>query len=306
MYKYIFRRILEAIPTLLILIAITFFLMRLAPGSPFTSERAYPPEIIANIEAKYHLNEPMWKQFLIYLNSLLHGDLGPSFKYKDFTVNQLVGQSFGASLKLGSISFLIVLALGITVGIIAALYQNTWIDYSVISLLVVGSVIPTIVAAPVLIYIFAVKLGWLPSGGWNGGALRNMILPIIIYVYGSMTFLARITRGNMIEVLTNNYIRTARAKGLSTRYIIVHHALRAVSVPVVQVLTLSFVGFITGSIIVEQIFGIPGLGQLYVQGATNRDYGLVLSITILSGVLIVLANIVNDILMAVVDPRIKF
>lgn len=306
MFKYILRRILEALPTLLILIAITFFLMRLAPGSPFTSERAYPPEIIANIEAKYHLNEPIWKQFLIYLNDLLHGDLGPSFKYKDFTVNQLVGQSFEASLRLGSIAFVIVLVLGITIGIVAALYQNSWVDYSVIGILVVGSVIPSIVAAPVLIYVFAVKLGWLPSGGWNGGAVRNMILPIIIYVYGSMTFLARITRGNMIEVLHNNYIRTARAKGLSTRYIIVHHTLRAVAVPVVQVLTLSFVGFISGSIIVEQIFGIPGLGQLYVSGATNRDYGLVLSITILSGVLIVAANIVNDILMAIVDPRVKF
>lgn len=306
MYKYIFRRVLEAIPTILILITITFFLMHLAPGSPFTSERAYPPEIIANIEAKYHLNEPLWKQFLIYLNDLVHGDLGPSFKYKDFTVNQLVSQSFGASLKLGSVAFVIVLILGIAGGIMAALYQNTVVDYGIISFLVIGAVIPSIVAAPVLIYVFAVKLGWLPSGGWNGGAWRNMVLPVFVYVYGSMTFLARITRGNMIEVLHHNYIRTARAKGLSTRYIIVHHAMRAVAVPVIQILTISFVGFISGSIIVEQVFGIPGLGQLYISGAQNRDYGLVMSITLLSGILIVCANIINDILLALVDPRVKF
>lgn len=306
MFKYTLRRIIEGIPTMLILITITFFLMRLAPGSPFTSDRTYPPEIIANIEAKYHLNEPMWKQYLIYLNDLLHGDLGPSFKYKDFTVNQLVSNALYASAKLGVIAFIISVVIGITAGMVAALYQNSWIDYGIIGLLVTTSIVPTLVAAPIMIYIFSVKLGWLPTGGWNGGEAKYMVLPIIMYTYGSMTFLARITRANMVEVLHSNYIRTAKAKGLSTRYILVRHALRAASVPVVQILTLSFVGFISGSLLIEQIFGIPGLGQLYVNGAQNRDYGLVMSITMLSGILIILANIINDIILAIIDPRIRF
>lgn len=306
MYRYILRRVLEALPTIFILVTITFFLMRFAPGSPFTAERAYPPEVIANLEAKYHFNEPLWKQYLIFMDNLLHGDFGPSYKYKDFTVNQLLAQSYPASFKLGSIAFCFIVVLGVSIGIIAAIKQNTIFDYGVITVVLIGNVIPSIVAAPVLIYVFAVKLGWLPSGGWNGGALRNMILPLFIYIYGSLAFLARFVRANMIEVLRNNYIRTAKAKGLSFGYIIRRHVLRAVAVPIVTILTLTFIGFIQGSLIVEQIFGIPGLGQIYLSGALNRDYGVVLSLTLLSGVLLVLAMILNDIFLALIDPRVKF
>lgn len=306
MFKYSLRRILEGIPTIMIIITVSFFLMRLAPGSPFTTDRAYPPEILANIEAKYHLNEPLWKQFLLYLGDLLKGDLGPSFKYKDFTVNQLLAQSFVASFKLGIIAFFVSVVIGIACGMVAALYQNTIIDYGTISLLIVTSIVPTIVAAPLLIYVMSVKLQLLPSGGWNGGELKYMIMPLIMYIYGSMTFLARITRANMVEVLHSNFIRTAKAKGLSTKYILVQHALRAASIPVIQILTFTFLGFISGALIIEQIFGIPGLGQLYISGAQNRDYSVVMSITMLSGVLIIVANIVNDIILAAMDPRIRF
>lgn len=306
MYKYIFRRVLEAIPTVLILITLTFFLVRLAPGSPFTSDRAYPPEIIANIEAKYHLNEPLWKQYLIYLSDFFQGNLGPSFKYKDFTVNQLIAQSFGPSFKLGAIAYVIVSIGGIVAGVTAALHQNTKLDHGLITVLVIGSVIPPIVLAPVLIYTFAVKLNWLPSGGWNDGALPNLVLPLITYIYGSFVYLARMTRGNMIEALNSNFVRTARAKGLPHRVVVWKHTIRAAAVPVIQILTVMFIGFIGGAVITEQIYGIPGLGQLYVQGATNRDYGLVLALTTLSGVLFVIANIVNDILLAAIDPRVKF
>lgn len=306
MYKYIFRRVLEAIPTVLILITLTFFLVRLAPGSPFTSDRAYPPEIIANIEAKYHLNEPLWKQYLIYLSDFFQGNLGPSFKYKDFTVNQLIAQSFGPSFKLGAIAYVIVSIGGIVAGVTAALHQNTKLDHGLITVLVIGSVIPPIVLAPVLIYTFAVKLNWLPSGGWNDGALPNLVLPLITYIYGSFVYLARMTRGNMIEALNSNFVRTARAKGLPHRVVVWKHTIRAAAVPVIQILTVMFIGFISGAVITEQIYGIPGLGQLYVQGATNRDYGLVLALTTLSGVLFVIANIVNDIILAAIDPRVKF
>lgn len=306
MSKYIIRRILESLPTLFILITVTFFLMRLAPGSPFTQERAYPPEVIANLEAKYHFNEPVWKQYLIYLQNLSHFDFGPSYKYKDFTVNELIAQSFKPSLILGLISYVIYVFLGVILGIVAALRQNTKTDYSVVTMTIFGSVIPTIVAAPVLIWIFAVKLKLLPSGGWENGALKNMILPVTCYVYGSLAFITRFTRSQTIEVLRQNFIRTARAKGLPYKRIIVRHVLRAVAVPVTSVLTFSFIGFIQGALIIEKIFGIPGLGQIFLSGANNRDYGVVLSLTLLSGVLLLTASIVNDIFLALLDPRVKF
>ncbi|MFZ7158281.1 oligopeptide ABC transporter permease OppB [Avibacterium avium] len=306
MLKLIFRRILEAIPTLFILITVSFFMMRLAPGSPFSSEKNYPPEVIANIEAKYHLNEPLMVQYGIYLKDLAHGDFGPSFKYKDYTVNQLVAQAFPVSLKLGFSAFLIVLVCGISAGVIAALKQNKWLDYLIMTFAMTGIVVPSFVVAPLLVLIFSITLKWLPSGGWEGGQLTNMILPMIALSLSYIASIARIMRSSMIEVLHSNFIRTAKAKGLPMSRIILKHALRPALLPVISYMGPAFVGIITGSMVIESIFVLPGIGQLFVNGALNRDYSLVLSLTILVGTLTIVFNAIVDILYAVIDPKIRY
>lgn len=306
MLKLIFRRFLEAIPTLFALITVSFFMMRLAPGSPFTGERNLPPAVLANIEAKYHLNDPIWMQYLDYLKQLAVGDFGPSFKYKDFSVNELLSQSLPISIELGLYAFIVALVLGVTLGVIAALKQNSWIDYLTMTLAMTGVVIPSFVKAPLLVLIFAIFLNWLPAGGWNDGALRNLILPVTALSLAYVASIARIMRGSMIEVMNSQYIRTARAKGLSTMDIVFKHALRPAMLPVISYLGPAFVGIITGSIVIETIFGLPGIGQLFVNGALNRDYGMVLSLTILVGVLTIVFNAIVDILYAVIDPKIKY
>ncbi|MDG6897087.1 oligopeptide transporter permease [Actinobacillus delphinicola] len=306
MIKLIFFRILQAIPTLFILITLSFFLMRLAPGSPFSSEKSYPPQVMANINAKYHLDEPILKQYLIYLKDLAHGDFGPSFKYKDYTVNQLVDHAFPVSLKLGVVAFIIALIFGVSAGAIAALKHNKWIDYFIMAFAMTGVVIPSFIVAPLLILLFAITLGWLPAGGWNDGAVKFMILPVIALCLSYIASIARITRGSMIEILHSNFIRTAKAKGLPMRRILLVHALRPAMLPVISYMGPAFVGIITGSMVIESIFGIPGIGQLFVNGALNRDYALVLSLTILIGTLTIAVNAVVDILYAIVDPQIKY
>lgn len=306
MFKFILKRVLEAVPTLFILITVSFFLMRLAPGSPFTSERAYPPEVMANIEAKYHLNEPLHKQYVLYLENLAKGDFGPSFKYKDQSVNDLISAAFPVSFKLGAIAFLFALTLGITAGTLAALKQNSRWDYFLMSLSMTGVIMPSFVFAPLLVLFFAIWLGWLPAGGWNEGALPYLILPVISLTIAYVAGIARIMRGSMIEVLHSNFIRTAKAKGLSTRRIILKHALRPALLPVITYLGPAFVGIITGSMVIESVFGLPGMGKLFVNGALNRDYSLVLSLTILVGTLTILFNMIVDILYAVIDPKIRY
>ncbi len=306
MLKFIVKRILEAIPTLFILITLSFFLMRLAPGSPFTSERAYPPEVIANIEAKYHLNEPLHKQYAIYLGNLAKGDFGPSFKYKDQTVNDLIASAFPVSLKLGITAFSFAVVIGLSAGIIAALNQNSKWDYLVMSFAMTGVIMPSFVFAPLLVLIFAIYLKWLPAGGWNGGQLYYMVLPVLSLTIGYVAGIARITRGSMIEVLHSNFIRTAKAKGLPIRRIVLKHALRPALLPVITYLAPAFVGIITGSMVIESVFGLPGLGQLFVNGALNRDYSLVLSLTVMVGTLTIFFNAVVDILYAVIDPKIRY
>ncbi|AWX13125.1 oligopeptide transporter permease [Mergibacter septicus] len=306
MFKLIFRRFLQAIPTLFILITVSFFLMRLSPGSPFSSERNYPPEVIANIEAKYHFNEPLYKQYFLYLKDLAHGDFGPSFKYKDYTVNQLIANSFPVSIKLGSIAFTFALILGITAGIIAALKQNKWLDYVIMTFSMTGVVIPSFVLAPLMVLLFAIKWKVLPAGGWNGGQPIYMVLPVLALSIGYIASIARIMRGSMIEILHSNFIRTAKAKGLPMQRIILKHALRPALLPIVSVLGPAFVGVITGSIVIESIFGIPGIGQLFVNGALNRDYSLVMTLTILVGTLTIFFNAIVDILYAIIDPKIRY
>ena len=306
MLKFIFRRCLEAIPTLLILITISFFMMRLAPGSPFTGERTLTPEVMANIEAKYHLNDPIWKQYVDYLNQLAHGDFGPSFKYKDYSVNYLVGHAFPVSAKLGLAAFILAIILGVTAGVIAALKQNSKWDFVVMGIAMTGVVIPSFVIAPLLVLIFAIALKWLPGGGWNGGQVQYMILPMVALSLAYIASIARITRGSMIEVLHSNFIRTARAKGLPMHRIVLRHALKPAMLPVLSYLGPAFVGIITGSMVIETIYGLPGIGQLFVNGALNRDYSLVLSLTILVGILTILFNAIVDVLYAVIDPKIRY
>lgn len=306
MLKLIFKRFLEAIPTMFVLITVSFFMMRLAPGSPFTTERNFPPAVMANIEAKYHLNDPIWLQYVNYLKQLAVGDFGPSFKYKDHTVNELLAQSLPVSIEMGLYAFVIALILGVILGVIAALKQNSWLDYSLMTVAMTGVVIPSFVKAPLLVLLFAIILKWLPAGGWNDGAVQNLILPVTALSLAYVASIARIMRGSMIEVLNSQYIRTARSKGLSTSNIIIRHALRPAMLPVISYLGPAFVGIITGSIVIETIFGLPGIGQLFVNGALNRDYGLVLSLTILVGVLTIVFNAVVDILYSVIDPKIKY
>lgn len=306
MLKFILRRVLEAIPTLLVLITISFFMMRLAPGSPFTGERKLPPEVMANIEAKYHLNDPMYKQYFNYLVQLSKGDFGPSFKYKDYSVNELVAKAFPVSAKLGATAFLVAVFFGVTAGVIAALNQNSKWDFTVMGFAMTGVVIPSFVVAPLLVLIFAIHLKWLPGGGWDGGNLTHIILPMVALSLAYIASISRITRGSMIEIMHSNFIRTARAKGLPLRTIILRHALKPALLPVLSYMGPAFVGIITGSMVVETIFGLPGIGQLFVNGALNRDYSLVLSLTILVGVLTITFNAVVDVLYAVIDPKIRY
>ncbi|PPC77402.1 oligopeptide ABC transporter permease OppB [Pokkaliibacter plantistimulans] len=306
MLKFVFKRLIEAIPTLLVLILVSFVLMHAAPGSPFTGERSLPPEILANIEAKYGLDQPLYVQFFHYLGGLLQGDLGPSFKYKDFSVNELVGQSFPVSAEIGLWAFLTAVVLGVLFGVVAALRQNTWVDYGVMSLAMTGVVIPSFVLAPLLVLIFAVHLHWLPAGGWNGGEWMYMLLPVLAMAAHYVSSIARIMRGSMIEIMHSNFIRTARAKGLPAGYIIWRHALKPALLPVISYLGPAFVGIITGSVVIETIFGLPGIGQLFVNGSLNRDYSMVLGITVLIGALTIMFNAIVDIMYAYIDPKIRY
>ncbi|WP_434359681.1 oligopeptide ABC transporter permease OppB [Parasalinivibrio latis] len=306
MFRLILNRVLEAIPTLLVLITISFFLMRFAPGNPFSSEKALPPEVMENINAKYGLDKPVSEQYLTYLGNIVQGDFGPSFKYKDYSVNELISGALPVSAKVGAVAFVFTIAIGVFVGTIAALRQNSWIDYLIMSSAMAGVVMPSFVLAPILIYVFSINLGWLPAGGWNGGAWQYMVLPVIGMSLLYVATFARITRGSMIETLNSNFIRTAKAKGLSMSYIIVKHALKPAMLPVVSYMGPAFVGIITGSVVIETIFGLPGIGKLFVNAAFNRDYSLVLGITILIGALFIVFNAIVDILLAWLDPKIRY
>ncbi len=291
---------------MLVLITVSFFLMRFAPGNPFSSERPLPPEVMANIEAKYGLDKPVSEQYFTYLTNVIQGDFGPSFKYLDYSVNEPISVALPVSAKVGAIAFIFTVILGVAVGTIAALRQNTWIDYAVMSTAMLGVVLPSFVLAPALIYIFALNLKVLTAGGWLDGSWQYLILPVIAMSLLYVATFARITRGSMIETLNSNFIRTARAKGLSYRYIIIKHALKPALLPVVSYMGPAFVGIITGSVVVETIFGLPGIGKLFVNAAFNRDYSLVMGVTILIGFLFILFNAIVDILLAMIDPKIRY
>jgi oligopeptide transport system permease protein len=303
---YSLRRLLGAIPTLLLLIAFAFFMIRAAPGGPFDSERQLLPEVEANLRAAYHLDEPLYQQFGRYLWALLHFDFGPSFQYRDFTVTELIMTGFPVSLTLGASAILLALLVGVSAGCIAALKQNSAADYGVMAISMTGISIPNFVMAPLLVLVFAVFLGWLPAGGLGDGSVANLVLPVISLALPQIAYLARLTRGSMIEVLRSNFIRTARAQGLPTWQILLRHALKPALLPVVSYLGPATAGVITGSVVIEQIFGVPGLGRFFVAGALNRDYTLVMGVVVFYGVLIILFNFLVDLAYAWLDPKVKY
>ncbi|MEP4393157.1 oligopeptide ABC transporter permease OppB [Marinobacter sp.] len=306
MFSFIIRRLAVAVPTILALITVSFVLMHAAPGGPFTNERNVPEAVMENIEAKYNLDKPLWQQYLIYVGNVAQGDLGPSFRYKDFTVNELIESSFPRSAYIGAWSFLFVVVFGVGLGVVAALKQNRWPDYTVMTAAMTGVVFPNFVMAPLLVLLFAVTLRWLPAGGWEGGQVEYIVLPIIAMATSYIAQVARITRSSMIETLRSPFIRTARAKGIPRHKIVLRHALKPALIPVVSYHGPAFVGIITGSVIIDQVFSTGGIGQHFVNGAINRDYSLILGVTILVGVLTIVFNAAVDILYTWLDPRVRY
>ena len=306
MWAYVLRRLLVTIPTVLVVVTVCYMLLHFTPGGPFDSERKVSDAVLANLQAKYHLDLPLWKQYLYYLNSLLHGDLGASFRYADWSVNDLVQRALPVSLAVGGTALVIAVVLGSALGIVAALRQNSVVDYGVMMVANIGSVLPSFVLGPVLVLVFAIALPWLPSGGWNDFAPRYMVLPIALLTLINVAVIARIMRGSLIEVLGSNFIRTARAKGLPTRVVVMRHALRPALLPVVSVIGPLAISSITSAIVTESWFSLPGLGKLIVNGASDRDYTLVLGLVVLVTVLAVLLNLVVDLTYAWLDPKIRY
>jgi oligopeptide transport system permease protein len=305
MLRYSLRRLASAIPTLFLLITVAFFLIRIAPGGPFDSERALPPEIEANLAAKYHLDEPLAFQYGRYMWQIARLDFGPSFHYRDWSVNDLIVQGAPISFSLGALALFIALIIGVAIGAWAAMRQNRPSDYTVMSFAMIGISVPNFVMAPLLILLFAITLGWLPAGGWDYSPSR-MVLPVITLALPMIAYIARITRGSMIEVLHSSYIRTVRAKGMPEKDVILRHALKPALLPVISYLGPAAAAILTGSVVVERIFTIPGIGSYFVQGALNRDYTLVMGVVILYGMLIILFNFLVDLLYAWLDPRIRY
>jgi oligopeptide transport system permease protein len=306
MWAYSLRRLLGAIPTLFAVITVAFFMMRLAPGGPFDRERMLNPVIEANIQKAYNLDQPLIVQYGLYLGRALKGDLGPSFKYQDYTVSELIASGFPVSFRIGMAAIILALIVGGAAGILAALRQNSWIDHGVMAAAMTGITIPNFVVAPLLALVIGLYFRLLPVGGYGDGSLPYLILPIIALALPPLAAIARLTRGSMIEVLRANYIRTARAKGLPGRLVIARHALRAALLPVVSYLGPAIAGIITGSVVIEQIFGIPGIGRYFVQGALNRDYTLVMGVVIFYGSLIILLNLAADLVYGLIDPKVRY
>jgi len=303
--RYTLLRVLGAIPTLLLVIVLAFLMVHAAPGGPFDDERALPPDVAANIEAAYHLDEPLVQQLGRYMSGLLRGDLGPSFRYRDYTVAELIGTGFPLSLRIGLLAIVLALLVGISSGTVAALRHGSMLDRIVMSFAMTGISIPVFVVAPVLVLLLAVKLQWLPAG-WSGASgAAKYVLPVITLALPQIAYIARLTRASMIDVLGRDFIRTARAQGLGTRAIIRVHALKPAMLPVLSYMGPAIAAILTGSVVVEEVFGIPGLGQFFVRGALNRDYTLVLGIVIFYATLIIALNLIVDIVYGVIDPRVR-
>lgn len=306
MLKYTLWRILTALPTLFVVITLSFFMIRIAPGGPFDAERNLPHEIKANLEKAYCLDQPLRVQYLHYLAGIVRGDFGPSYRYKDFTVTELIRTGLPVSFRLGMSAIFFGIVFGVCLGSIAALRQNSAVDYCVMGLAMTGITIPNFVMAPILTLILGVYLHWLPVGGWADGAMKNMILPVVALCLPQIAYISRLTRGSMIEVLRSDYIRTARAKGLPETRILTRHALKGALLPVVTYLGPATAGIVTGSVVIEQIFDLPGIGRYFVQGALNRDYTLVMGVVIFFSCLIILFNLLVDLIYGFLDPKVRY
>ena len=305
MSRYLLSRLLGAVPTLLAIVTLAFVLLRAAPGGPFDTEKEMSPAIRASIEHTYHLDESLPHQYLRYVAQLARGDLGPSFQYQDTSVNELIGAGLPVDATIGGLAIALACLIGIPLGARAAWRRGGVVDRLAGAISLLGISVPVYVAAPLLILLFAVMLQWLPAGDWNGGAPRNLVLPVLAMAMPYVAYVTRILRASMIEVLDQPFIRTARAKGLSPHAILLHHALRPALLPLVSFIGPAAVGAVTGSIVIETTFGLPGIGRFFVDGAFNRDYTLVLGVTIVYGLLIVLANLLADLILAWLDPRVR-
>jgi oligopeptide transport system permease protein len=305
MLSYVLRRLASSIPTLFFIVTISFFLIRLAPGGPFDLEQALNETIRQNLQRLYRLDEPLWKQYLLYLQGLLRGDFGPSFSSQDMTVAQLFAKGLPVSVTLGSLALILAVVVGMTCGVVAALRQNRIADYAVVATAAAGITVPTFVTAPLFQVVFGLWLAWLPVGGWNDGAVRNIVLPVLVLALPQMAVMARLTRAAMIETMRANHIRTLRAQGLAGSTIIAH-ALRAAALPVVSYLGPAAAALLTGSVVVETIFGLPGIGRYFVEGALNRDYTLVMGTVVVVACFVILFNLIVDIAYAALDPRVRY
>ena len=307
MLNFIIKRLAIAVPTLLILIVLSYILMYSAPGTPFTRAKALPPEVIANLQARYGFDEPLWKQICIYVwHIVAHFDFGPSYIYKDRSVNDIIAQGFPVTIRYGVFSFILATVFGVALGVVAAINQNSTADYFAIGFTITAQVLPGFVLAPLLMLVFTYWLGWLPGGGWEGGQWRYVVMPVIAVGTGSMASIARITRSSMLEVLTSNHIRTARAKGLPESKVVIRHALKPALLPVLSYLGPTFVGMITGSVVVDKFFSTGGIGKAFVDAASNRDYALMMGVTLLVGGLYIVFNLLVDVLYAWIDPKIRY
>lgn len=303
MLAMILKRLLTAIPTIFVIIVVSFLIIKLAPGSPFDSQTQLDPEQIANLEAAYNLDKPILVQFWSYFTGLLRGDMGQSFVFRDRTVSEIIAQGFPVSAQIGLATVVVGTVLGVSLGLIAALRKNSLVDYGVMSITMAGIAVPTFVTAPLMVLFFGLTLGWLPISGWEGGDIRHMILPVAALALPKAGIIARITRGGMLDVLRANHVRTARSKGLPERLVVWRHTLRAGLMPVVSYLGPAIATVMTGSVVIEQIFGLPGIGRSFIEGAINRDYPVVMGITILYATLIILMNLLVDIAYRFLDPR---
>lgn len=310
MTRFMIRRFLSLIPTIFLIITFAFFIVHLAPGGPFASEKNAPPEIIENMKKKYHMDEPMYKQYFRYMTDVAKGDLGPSFRYKDYTVNQLIKQALPASALLGFMSLALAVVMGIVAGILSALKRNTWVDYLCMSFAVLGISIPLFVIGPILKLYLALKWQWLPTSGWIGPDNRFgwlvLIMPVLTLSLPYLASIARLTRASVLETLRADYIRTARSKGLSEPVVIVKHVLKGALLPVVSYLGPALAYILTGAVVVETLFTVPGLGRFYVQAAVNRDYTLIIGDVIVVCILMVVMNFLVDIFYGFLDPRISY
>jgi len=304
--RFILQRLLTAIPTLLVIATLAFMLLHLTPGGPFDSDKLLVPQIQRSIEAHYHLDEPLWKQYLRYLHDLAHGDLGPSFQYRNTSVNELVAQGLPVDAAIGGSAMLLALLLGGSVGLLAATRLGSWRDRAAMGVAMLGISVPVFVTGPLLILVFAMRLHWLPAGDWVSGSWRHLVLPALALSLPYTAYIARIVRAAASDALSQPYIRTARAKGLPLRTVLLRHASRPTLVPLVSFLGPALAGVLTGSIVIEQVFGLPGIGRLFVTGALNRDYTVVTGITVLYGALIIALNLLVDLCYAWLDPRIRY